>query len=236
MTGGPRRLKKALDMSTAAFSIPDRSRQRVSINRRGKQLTTATSAAADEALRQIIEDRRRRHKHGDLPPKPSSLGRALESVTTPVQDSIQRLGIGRFAFAAIVLGSAGIVLAIAVFTLSPSAPPCPVHALSGRLIVGKSIPAGAQITLLARSGPLPEDAVPRAVVRADGTFTFGTFSKEDGVPAGDYVALVQWFRVSKDGSGGANALPTKYSSMATSPLSVTVTDGPNPPVEFVIKK
>ena len=224
-------------MSTAAFSIPGDSQRRISLKRRGQLPSTPTSAAADEALRNLIEARRHRNKYGDdHDSKPSLLGDTLDAVTAPVQQSVQRLGIGRFAFAAGVLGAVGAVLVTAVITLSSGGPPCPVHVLGGRLVAGKTIPAGAQITLLPTSGSLPEDAVPRAVVRADGTFTFGTFSKEDGVPAGSYVAVVQWFRVSKDGSGGANVLPAKYASPAMSPLSVTVTDGPNDPVEFVITK
>lgn len=224
-------------MSTAAFSISDDSRRRISVRRRGQTPTTATSAAADEAIRELVERRRQRNRGGsEHEPNPSLIDEALGTVTAPVRESIHRLGVGRFMFAAVVLGVAGIALTVAVVTLSTNRAPCPLYPLSGRLVIGKVIPAGAQVSLLPKSAPLPDDAVPRAIVREDGSFTFGTFAKEDGVPAGEYVALVQWFRVSQDGSGGANVLPVKYASPATSPLSVTVTEGPNPPLQFVIKK
>lgn len=224
-------------MATAAFSISDDSHRRISVQRRSRSLSTPSATAADEAIRQLVEQRRRRNKSGGKDdPKPSLIDEALGTITAPLRESVERLGVARFTFAALVLGSVGVALAVAVFTLSGDRPPCPVYPLTGRLVTGKVIPAGAQLSLLPKSAPLPEDAVPRAIVREDGSFTFGTFGKEDGVPAGDYVALVQWFRVSKDGSGGPNVLPAKYASPATSPLSVTVNDGPNPPVEFVIKK
>jgi hypothetical protein len=224
-------------MSTAAFSIPSDSHRQISVRRRSQSPSTPTSAAADEAIRQLVERRRRRHQYGEEhDPKPSLLDEALGTVTAPVRESIHRLGVGRFMFAAVVLGVAGIALTVAVVTLSTNRAPCPLYPLSGRLVIGKVIPAGAQVSLLPKSAPLPDDAVPRAIVREDGSFIFGTFAKEDGVPAGEYVVLVQWFRVSSDGSGGANVLPANYASPATSPLSVTVTEGTNPPLQFVIKK
>jgi hypothetical protein len=64
-----------------------------------------------------------------------------------------------------------------------------------------------------------------ATVREDGSFTFSTFAAEDGAPAGDYVASVQWFRVGADGSVGGNAVPPRFASPSKSPWSVTVAAG-----------
>ena len=85
-------------MSTAAFSLPGNSPRRISMRQRGQTPASATSAAADDAIRQLVEARRRRNQNGDdKPPKPSLVSDALGAVTAPLQGSIQRLGIGRFA-------------------------------------------------------------------------------------------------------------------------------------------
>jgi hypothetical protein len=221
-------------MSTAAFSLPGNAPRRISLKQRGQAPATATSAAADEALRHLVDARRLRNRSGDdKPSKPSPVGEALGAVTAPLQEAMQRLGIGRFAFAAIVLGIAGMALGVAVFTLS-GGPPCPVHPAAGIARTGKTPLVGAQIRLHPRGMTLPEDAVPTATVQADGTFTLTTFTKGDGAPAGDYVATVQWFRVAKDGSVGGNSLPKRYASPTTSPLTVTIREGANtlPPFTF----
>jgi hypothetical protein len=221
-------------MSAAAFSLPGNAPRRISLKQRGQAPATATSAAADEALRHLVDARRLRNRNGDdKPSKPSPVGEALGAVTAPFQEAMQRLGIGRFAFAAIVLGIAGTALGVAVFTLS-GGPPCPVHPAAGVARTGKTPLVGAQIRLHPRGMTLPDDAVPTATVQADGTFTLTTFTKGDGAPAGDYVATVQWFRVAKDGSVGGNALPRRYASPATSPLTVTIREGANslPPFTF----
>jgi len=222
-------------MSTAAFSLPGNSPRRISMRQRGQTPASASSAAAaDDAIRQLVEARRRRNQNGDdRPPKPSLVSDALGAVTAPLQGSIQRLGIGRFAFAAIVLGITGTALGVAVFTLS-GGPPCPVHPAAGVARTGKTPLIGAQIRLHPRGMTLPDDAVPTATVQADGTFTLTTFTKGDGAPAGEYVATVQWFRVAKDGSVGGNSLPKRYASPTTSPLTVTIREGANtlPPFTF----
>lgn len=223
-------------MSTAAFSIPSDSGRRISVNRRGQAPATATSAAADEAIRQLVAARRRRHRDGDdRPAKPSLVGDALGTVTAPLQESVRRLGVGRFVFAALVLGVVGSVLVIAVVALS-GGPPCPVYPVQGVARAGTTPLVGAQIRLFPRGHVLPDDAVPTATVAADGSFTLGTFRKGDGAPAGEYVATVQWYRVAKDGSVGGNALPKQYASPATSPLTVTVQEGANQLPPFTFKR
>jgi hypothetical protein len=221
-------------MSTAAFSLPGNAPRRISLKQRGQAPATATSAAADEALRHLVDARRLRNRNGDdKPSKPSPVAEALGAVTAPFQEAMQRLGIGRFAFAAIVLGIAGTALGVAVFTLS-GGQSCVVHPATGIARAGQTPLVGAQIRLHPHGMTLPDDAVPTATVQADGTFTLTTFTKGDGAPAGDYVATVQWFRVAKDGSVGGNSLPKRYASPTTSPLTVTIREGANtlPPFTF----
>ena len=122
---------------------------------------------------------------------------------------------------------------LVVFLARPR-PPCELHEVRGRVVFGKTVPAGARITLTPREGIWPYDAFPTATVAADGSFRFGTFGREDGVPAGTYVATVQWFRVAPDGAVGGNVLPKKYASASTSPLTVSVASGPHdlPPLQI----
>jgi hypothetical protein len=156
------------------------------------------------------------------------VGRAADGVSDVIQGSIAQLGLPQWAFRVVVLTGVVAVLAISVApVLFRKGPPCPVHPVSGRMLVGKTAPAGAQILLHPRGEPLPGDALPRATVRADGSFSFSTFGADDGAPAGDYVATVQWFRIGRDGSAGGNAIPPKYASPQKSPLVVTVGQGVN---------
>jgi hypothetical protein len=220
-------------MSTAAFSISDNSRRHLSM-RRTRSLSTPTSVAADEAIRQLQEKRRRRNRYGEeYDPKPSLIDEALGTVTAPVRESIERLGLGRWAFAALVLGVAGIALVVGVYTLS-GGQSCVVHPATGIARAGHTPLVGAQIRLHPRGMSLPDDATPSATVQDDGTFAFTTFEKGDGAPAGDYVATVQWFRLGPDGGAGGNVLPKRYASPTTSPLTVTIREGTNdlPPFTF----
>jgi len=221
-------------MATATFSISDDSRRHLSMRRRSQGPATPTSAAADEAIRQLVERRRRRHKYGEEhDPKPSLIDEALGTVTAPVRESIERLGLGRWAFAAVVLGVAGIALVVGVCTLSGGRS-CVVHPATGIARAGHTPLVGAQIRLHPRGMTLPDDATPSATVQEDGTFAFTTFEKGDGAPAGEYVATVQWFRLGPDGGAGGNVLPKRYASPTTSPLSVTIREGKNelPPFTF----
>jgi hypothetical protein len=62
-----------------------------------------------------------------------------------------------------------------------------------------------------------------AIVEADGTFRPSTYSAFDGVPAGEYVATVEW----RKPLAGPNLLPGRYASPKTSGLKVTVKPGDN---------
>ena len=91
------------------------------------------------------------------------------------------------------------------------------------MTVGHAVPIGARVVLHPRSGALPGDAIPQGTVAADGSVTFVTYPPSQGVPAGDYVATVQWFKVAADGSVGGNAVPARYASVVQSPLTIKVT-------------
>ncbi len=219
-------------MSSAAFSVPNGSQPKISVSRRGQSPTTATSAAANDAIQQILDARRRRNKYGSEPERrESALGGAIGSVTDAIGESVLRLGAVRWILTATVLVAVGGLLFTGALMARPN---CMAHPAAGIARVGKTPLVGAQIRLYPRGMTLPDDAVPTATVQDDGTFALTTFAKGDGAPAGDYVATVQWFRVAKDGSVGGNALPKRYASPTTSPLTVTILEGKNelPPFTF----
>jgi hypothetical protein len=106
----------------------------------------------------------------------------------------------------------------------------PVYPVAGKVSFGKVVPAGAQIVLHPEGHKLPGDAIPVGTIAADGSFKVGTYGTDDGAPAGEYKATVQWFKVvsGPGGSGpGPNVLPAKYADPAKSPIRIAVAEGAN---------
>lgn len=102
----------------------------------------------------------------------------------------------------------------------------PVVPVTGKLTVGREVPVGAQIVLHAKGHTLPAGVSPVGRVAEDGSFKISIYGNGEGVPAGDYVATVQWYKIVKTSSGetisGPNVIPAKYGSPDTSPIKVTV--------------
>lgn len=201
---------------------------RVSVHHRAATSTSRTSNAADEAIQKFLE-RRELKRQGKLPPPkpaPSLLQSVKDEFSFVISGSLAQLGLPQWAFRAVVLLTATAVMGVAVAKIAlRDGPPCPLHPLTGSLTIGGVVPVGASIVLHPQGHAIPDDGVPSAKVRADGTFAFSTYSAEDGAPAGDYVATVQWFRVNADGSVGGNAVPASFASPAKSPWRVTVAAG-----------
>jgi hypothetical protein len=201
---------------------------RVSLKHRATLSSTQTSNAAEEAIQKVLERRDLKRK-GTLPPSqpaPSLLRSATDEFSYVIRGSLTQLGLPQWAFRVIVLLAVTAVMGVAVAKIAlRDGPPCPVHPLTGSLTIGGTVPVGASIVLHPQGHAIPGDGVPMAKVREDGTFTFTTFAADDGAPAGDYVATVQWFRVNADGSVGGNAVPARFASPAKSPWTVTVAAG-----------
>lgn len=105
----------------------------------------------------------------------------------------------------------------------------PVHPVSGKVSFQGKAPSGARIALHTVSGGA-EGVAPTGRVNEDGTFSITAYEPGDGAPAGDYVATIEWYKVVPDPAGGGapgpNVLPKKYSSVQTSPIKLTVSNGP----------
>lgn len=215
--------------ASAAASAAGKAAKRVSVRHRAATSVTSTSNAAEHAIQKVLE-RRELKRQGKLQPPepaPSLLKSVKDEFSFVIRGSLAQLGLPQWAFRVLVLVVVTAVMGVAVAKIAlREGPPCPVHPLSGSLTIGSVIPVGASIVLHPQGHAIPGDGVPMAKVREDGTFTFSTFSAEDGAPVGDYVATVQWFRVNADGSVGGNAVPARFASPAKSPWTVTVaTDG-----------
>lgn len=208
-------------MSSMTFSAPRNGLVRSTpIDAAGRAVASA-SAAAGEALSQFRPDEFRRAarvKQSSEDPGSKGLGAIVDEIVW-----VASLVPWRRVILAIVAVGGVLVCAIPTIAfLNRAQPPCELHAVHGSVTFGKTVPAGARIVLTPKAGGWPYDSFPTATVGHDGTFRLSTFGKEDGVPAGTYVATVQWFPVAPNGSPQGNALPRRYASASTSPLIVSV--------------
>jgi hypothetical protein len=118
-------------------------------------------------------------------------------------------------------------VATAVFTGCAGETRLPVFPVTGKVQFQGKSPAGAIVVLnpVGATGNL--DVLPTGTVKDDGSFTLTAYESDDGAPAGNYIATIQWYKVTKEAGGpGPNVLPKTYSSPKTSPVKVNVAGGP----------
>lgn len=101
---------------------------------------------------------------------------------------------------------------------------------------GQPLP-GAVITLIPQDRTFPNSVRPTAVTDDEGIFDIGTYSADDGAPAGDYKVLVLHYPVvgSQDNpSAGPNDLPPQYAKAETTTLKITIEEAETeiPPLEL----
>ncbi len=105
-----------------------------------------------------------------------------------------------------------------------------LYPVRGKVLVDGKPAEGATVALYAADASQPMAQFPRGYVKADGTFTIGTYDPEDGAPAGDYKVVIVWMDedpVLLPNGRFATKLPDKYSVAPTTPLSVQVKEGSN---------
>lgn len=89
---------------------------------------------------------------------------------------------------------------------------------------GKAV-SGATLVLYPTDPAVPASIRPTATTDAEGRFRLGTFSREDGAPAGEYRVAVVWHPLVNDRGGpvrGPNKLPVKYSQPDSTPLTTRI--------------
>lgn len=210
-------------MSSTTFSVVHKTFGRsTSLDAPGRAVASA-SMAAGEALSQFQPDEFRRAARVEKPSEDENSSRhRLGAIVDELLWAASLLPWRRILLGIIAGGLvAACVVPAAMFMARPR-PPCELHEVRGSIVFGTTVPVGARIVLTPQDGGWPYDSFPTATVGKDGMFRVGTFGSEDGAPSGTYVATVQWFPISPDGTVGRNALPATYASPTTSPLSVTV--------------
>jgi hypothetical protein len=200
-------------MTSAAFSMPDERRQRVSIRRSLTTTSTETSSAAAEALEQVLN--RKARKREGRPPAPQRSA-VLGSAIGGVAGSVDRFGLPQWLFRVAVLGIIAAVLGGAVVTLAGGR--AASHTIAGVVLVGKV--------------PLPHATI--SFHRANGggvqplSFTTGQDgrfqSPEDRPLASGLYAIVVDGVASGGKPGKRLSVPAIYRDAATTPLRVLVTE------------
>lgn len=219
-------------MATAAFSMPSDPQARITIAGRSKNPTSATSAAADEALRRLIDERRLRHKHGHAPePRRSVAGSAFEAISSLVSDTAAGYGLSRWALRAIVLAGVGGVLAMAAMAAVPK--PGALHGIAGSVsVAGKPLADGTLEFHLTSPSPTGEPFWLAVYTNPDGTFRRDASA---GVPAGTYAVVVKSGQVVVGKRSKAAVIPAKYMRSTSTPLTVEIKQTATT-LNFVVRK
>ena len=96
----------------------------------------------------------------------------------------------------------------------------PVYPVKGKVAVAGEVPAEALIVLYPAHQVADKHLRPSAKIGYDGTFNLTTFVANDGAPAGEYTATIQWNKLVKKGqdySAGPNVVPETGSSCRSVP-------------------
>jgi len=191
-------------MSSAALSYSSAHPRRLSTKRRGGTASTASSLAADAAIRDFKDDRRRRNR-GDIDPDgDSALGRGVDEFTSNVSATVESLGMPRWIVRAAVLAGVGVVLAVAVFNTLPM---LARHTVSGTATFNGK-PLGRVSLNFQRVAGVGETDTRTVIAAVDGSFQIAA---GEGLPSGVYAVSV------RPGDSG-QPIPKIYLSPETSPL------------------
>jgi hypothetical protein len=109
-----------------------------------------------------------------------------------------------------------------------------VSPVTGSVTFNGQPATGAQVLLFPKGHALPDGAAAAGTVKDDGTFQASIYSDGSGVPPGEYVVTVQWFKLEQTDGGagrGPNVIPTAYGDPEKSPVKVTVAEGGQTEIE-----
>lgn len=185
--------------------------------RRGQSPTTATSAA-DEAIRQIIDQRRRRNRYGvEVEVRQSPLGGLIDTVSESIGGSAGGFRLAGWQLGVAVFVAAGVVLAAAAFTLGGNGGSG--HVLSGTVTFNDRPLAEATIEFhrLGQSDLTLQQTVHTG---ADGAFVVDPANR---LPTGLYaVVVVPPATGAGRSKSGRSIIPAPYRDPKTSPLKLEV--------------
>ena len=102
----------------------------------------------------------------------------------------------------------------------------PVFPVSGKVIFQGKPPVGAQVVLHPVNSSDNTGVAPSGTVKGDGSFAITSYDPDDGAPQGQYVATIEWYKITPEAGGaGPNVIPRNYANAKTSPIKVSVNSG-----------
>jgi hypothetical protein len=116
-------------------------------------------------------------------------------------------------------------MAISISACSEDDGRVPVYPVTGKVTVEREVPVGALVVLYPVQPNGKNELRPSGTVRSDGAFSLTTYVSDDGAPAGEYIATLQWSKLIKKGqdySAGPNVVPKEYATRETSPWNLRV--------------
>ena len=211
-------------MSSAALSYASGQPRRPSTKRREGTASSASSLAADAAIRGFNKDDRRRRNGGeDMQGGVSALGRGVDEFASNVSATIDSFGIPRWLAGALTLAAIGLAIAAVVLNVDWVSR----YSIAGTaLLDGKPL---GRISLVFHA----LDGKPGDVPLSQSVFTHedGSFRNDPtvGLPAGTYKVVIEGARagrtLGRKGVAGMPAVhvPQLYRDLSTTPLRVEIT-------------
>jgi hypothetical protein len=200
-------------MPTPSLQNSDGRESRICIRTRSTESSTATSAAADEALAYVL-DRKLRKREGRLPPprrqpigSDSNRDARAYSPVTPVRWLMP-------CVAAALAAAALAVTAAAVTSAARSS-----HSISGVLLLGGKPLPSTTVSFVPASRLAPQQTL---ALTTDPMGRFQT-AQDNPLESGLYSVVIDTV-AAVDQTAHANIIPTIYRDASTTPLRVVVTE------------
>lgn len=200
----------------SATPTPGDSRHRLKLRRRGAAAPIASAAAADDALRVLIE-RQKKNPHGNSPrPRRPSPHSGLGGLQKNFSRALVRSGAARWA-PRLVKAAAGCGLLWAAYLVIPK--PAPLHGVAGSVRVHAE-PLRNGLLEFQLQGPTQGRRFWTAMrTDADGTFRRDAAA---GLPAGRYAVAVRPQRAADAAGLRSVAVPSAYTQLRSTPLAVEI--------------
>lgn len=129
-----------------------------------------------------------------------------------------------------ILGWLGVILFAVAAGCSESQSVLKCVPVSGKVLVDGRPPVRAEVRLrpaLPLDDPMNRSIEPYAFVRADGTFTVGTYLSDDGAPEGEYALTLVWPTVTVEGGEeifGADRFKGRFANPGAPITTIRVED------------
>jgi len=221
-------------MSTAAVSKPRNSHQGVPVGRRATATPTGSSAAADEALRRLIDGQRFK---GSQTPEPRRRSSAQRPDAGRPQKKIRRAapesGVAHWAPKLITFLAGGCLVATAIWFVIPKS--TRLHGVAGSVRIDDA-PLVNGVLEFHLTSPSSSGKTFSTMIHTNADGSFRRLPAA-GLPRGRYAVVVR-----SRGPIGAEAkrarpvaIPPAYTQLASTPLSVEIA-GSEAGLDLVVRK